>query len=99
MGLVSKAERIVGVPAGPAALRVREKWVGLEEPALKGFKEKFTSSTSQMRGLLADPEKNVPKEEADFTPTDDLSVCARCVFRRPCGREGSALASTPHRPP
>jgi hypothetical protein len=76
-----------------------EKWVGLEEPALKGFKEKFTSSTSQMRALLADPEKNVPKEEADFTPTDDLSVCARCVFRRPCGREGSALASMSHRPP
>ena len=32
MGLVSKAERIAGVPAGPAALWLREKWVGLDLP-------------------------------------------------------------------
>ena len=46
---------------------------------------------SRMRELLAVPESNVPKPREAFPMTDDLSSCARCVFRRACGREGAAI--------
>jgi hypothetical protein len=40
-----------------------------------------------MRALMLDPGANVPRPEEAFARTTDLTACARCAFRRPCGRE------------
>lgn len=69
-----------------------EKWVGIDEGALSAFREKFASSTSRMKALLADPQRNAPVDEAQFLKTENLEVCARCVFRRPCGRTSTVEA-------
>ena len=59
---------------GPAALRAAEAQVA--------------ASVGQMRQLaVKGPTQQTPSPEA-FVQTDDLSRCARCSFRRPCGREG-----------
>ena len=40
-----------------------------------------------MREFLLEPSSNMPLPENSFPMTEDLSTCARCVFRRPCERE------------
>lgn len=64
-----------------------EKSVAVETEALDGFMRKFIDSTTQMKSLLADASKNVPMDETWFKRTEDVSACARCPFRRPCGRQ------------
>ncbi|MDQ3265106.1 MAG: PD-(D/E)XK nuclease family protein [Myxococcota bacterium] len=68
-----------------------ERLVRIDEEALRGFKAHFAQSVGRMREVLADPEKNIPRDQTAFPMTQDLSVCGRCVFRRSCGREGVAL--------
>ncbi len=67
-----------------------EQTVPIEAGPLEAFKAKFTQSVAAMREALADPAANVPRPEDAFARTDDLLACARCPFRRPCGRERAA---------
>jgi hypothetical protein len=64
-----------------------EHTVQIDAQAIETFRAHFKKSVAGMKDLLRDPEKNVPKEREDFPQTDALDTCARCVFRRPCGRE------------
>ncbi len=70
-----------------------EHQVQVDENAVAGFKERFAQSVARMRGLLADPATNTPKDESAFPQSDNAAVCARCVFRRPCGREAAVRAA------
>ena len=70
-----------------------EHQVQVDDNAVEGFKARFTQSVEHMRSLLADPVTNTPREESAFPQTDNASVCARCVFRRPCGREAAVRAA------
>ncbi len=67
-----------------------EHAVQVDRDAMEGFKARFAQSVARMRELLADPATNTPKDASAFPLTDELSSCARCAFRRPCGREGAA---------
>ena len=67
-----------------------EQQVQVDRDAVEGFKARFAQSVARMRELLAEPASNTPREESAFPRTEDLSVCAHCVFRRPCGREEAA---------
>lgn len=66
-----------------------EHTVTVDAQAIETFRNHFKKSVSQMRELLRDPAANVPKEREQFALTDDTDACARCVFRRPCGREAA----------
>lgn len=63
-----------------------EESVAVGREALDRFREKFTQSVAGMRALLKDPQRNEPLGEEHFPRVEELSVCARCPFRRPCGR-------------
>jgi hypothetical protein len=65
----------------------------VDEAAVAGFRAHFSRSVERMRSLLADPASNVAKDESAFPMTEDLGVCAKCVFRRACGRESVAVAA------
>jgi hypothetical protein len=69
-----------------------EQQVQVDPEAVEAFKARFTRSVAQMRELLEDPRTNSPRDESAFPKTEDLSACAHCPFRRPCGREGAAKA-------
>ncbi|MBI3181568.1 MAG: PD-(D/E)XK nuclease family protein [Myxococcales bacterium] len=71
----------------------QEHTVAIDEGAVAGFRERFGKSVAAMRALLEDPASNVPLAEECFGQTTDASSCARCVFRRPCGKQ-VALPST-----
>ena len=62
-----------------------EQTVQVHPEAVEGFKRHFQSSVASMRALLANPATNEPHPEDAFPMTGDLTACARCVFRRPCG--------------
>lgn len=64
-----------------------EQTVEVDAQAIETFHAHFKKSVAQMKALLRDPDANVPKEREAFPLTDNLEDCARCVFRRPCGRE------------
>ena len=68
-----------------------EQEVGVDVPAIAGFKQRMKDSVDRMRALLADPKANVPHPESFFPMTEDPAACARCVFRRVCGREGARV--------
>ncbi len=67
-----------------------EHQVQVDQSAVEGFMARFSASVERMRGLLANATTNTPREEAAFERTEDLAACARCSFRRPCGREAAA---------
>jgi hypothetical protein len=67
-----------------------EQEVQVDPAAVAGFRARFAESVERMRGLLADPATNTPKDESAFPRTEDLAMCARCVFRKPCGRANAA---------
>jgi hypothetical protein len=67
-----------------------EQQVQVDEVAIDSFRSHFRRSVSGMRELLVDPAGNVPWPEPSFPMTENLSVCARCVFRRVCGRDAAA---------
>ncbi len=64
--------------------------VHVDETAIEGFRGRMKESVAQMRALLADPVANVAQPEAFFAMTERRETCARCVFRRVCGREDAA---------
>ena len=64
-----------------------ERTFTVEAVAVERFLERFKQGVQGMRALLLDPVTNTPMDEYAFPRTDELANCARCVFRRPCGRE------------
>ncbi|MFZ5472190.1 MAG: RecB family exonuclease [Myxococcota bacterium] len=76
-----------------------ERTVALDPMAVEAFRARFTQSTQQMRALLLDSASNTPLPELHFPRTEDLSACARCVFRRPCDREKAVDALRVPPPP
>ncbi|WP_426750048.1 PD-(D/E)XK nuclease family protein [Myxococcus sp. Y35] len=68
----------------------KEQDVTVDPEAMASFRKHFDESVAKMRALLKDPATNTPLDASAFPPTDNLASCARCVFRRPCGREGAA---------
>ncbi|NMO19005.1 PD-(D/E)XK nuclease family protein [Pyxidicoccus fallax] len=71
----------------------KEQDVMVDPAAMGLFRRHFEGSVAKMRALLKDPATNTPMDASAFPPTEELTSCARCVFRRPCGRE-AALAQT-----
>jgi hypothetical protein len=65
----------------------QEQEVMVDPAALESFRRHFEGSVAKMRALLKDPATNTPLDMSAFPPTETLSSCTRCVFRRPCGRE------------
>ncbi len=68
-----------GVPGGEVVP------VAADAAALEACQAAMRSSIAEMRGLLADPVKNVAVEET-FPRPAAREACKRCPFRRPCGR-------------
>ncbi|WP_095957960.1 RecB family exonuclease [Corallococcus macrosporus] len=68
----------------------KEQDVTVDPEAMASFRSHFEQSVAKMRALLKDPATNTPLDASAFPPTESLTACARCVFRRPCGREGAA---------
>jgi hypothetical protein len=67
-----------------------EQHVQVDLAAMESFKARFAESVARMRGLLEDPAANTPKDGSAFPMTEDVSLCVRCAFRRPCGRMEAA---------
>lgn len=61
--------------------------VNVTQERLREFRAGLIASTAQMRALLADTQKNEPKEMGEFLMTQDRAKCSTCAFRRICGRE------------
>jgi hypothetical protein len=59
--------------------------VAADEATLEACRTLMRGSIAEMRAVLVDREKNAARVE-DFPQTEDRSRCARCAFRRPCGR-------------
>ena len=70
----------------------QEHEVQVDAQAVESFTAHFRASVARMRELLVDAAANVPRSEDSFPLTDNLATCARCVFRRPCGRQAAAAA-------
>lgn len=68
-----------------------EQTVQVDTESIASFKLHFQRSVDQMRQLLVDAANNVPKAEDAFPMTDTLESCARCNFRRVCGRSSAAV--------
>ncbi|ABF87168.1 hypothetical protein MXAN_1978 [Myxococcus xanthus DK 1622] len=68
----------------------KEQDVAVDPEAMASFHRHFEQSVAKMRSLLKDAATNTPLDASAFPPTESLTSCARCVFRRPCGREGAA---------
>lgn len=68
----------------------KEQDVMVDPEAMASFRRHFEQSVAKMRSLLKDPATNTPLDASAFPPSESLTPCARCVFRRPCGREGAA---------
>ncbi len=66
-----------------------EEIVRVDPESLVAFKSRFRRSVDAMKQLIVDPSANAPRSEEHFPMTDDLTLCARCAFRRVCGREGA----------
>jgi hypothetical protein len=64
--------------------------VQVDLAALESFKQRFAESVAKMRAVLKDPATNTPQEASAFPMTENVSMCVRCAFRRPCGRTEAA---------
>ncbi len=69
-----------------------ERPVAVSGEALEGFRQHFGQSVSRMRALLSDVAGNVPHPEGLFPMSEDRSSCARCAYRRVCGRDTTQRA-------
>ncbi|MFL5343206.1 MAG: PD-(D/E)XK nuclease family protein [Hyalangium sp.] len=77
-----------------------EQDVQVDLTAMEAFKARFAQSVAGMRAVLGDPATNTPKDATVFPMTEDVSQCARCAFRRPCGRaEAAAQAQAQQQAP
>lgn len=63
-----------------------EQTVRVDADSLAGFQARFRQSVEGMKRLVLDVAANSPRPAEEFPMTEDLALCARCVFRRPCGR-------------
>jgi hypothetical protein len=70
-----------------------ESEVRVDEPTVQQYRLHFEESVRAMQALLINASENVPVDAAQFPKTDDLAQCARCAFRRACGREGITFAA------
>jgi hypothetical protein len=64
-----------------------EEMVAVDSQSLSAFQSRFRRSVDGMKQLTVDSTSNSPRPEDQFPMTSDLALCARCVFRRECGRE------------
>jgi hypothetical protein len=64
-----------------------EEVVQVDAASLSAFRSRFQRSVEAMRQLTTDASANAPRPKSHFPMTEDLSLCARCVFRRVCRRE------------
>ncbi|MGZ6132460.1 MAG: PD-(D/E)XK nuclease family protein [Myxococcaceae bacterium] len=71
----------------------QEVEVPVDAQTVQHFSVKFRESVQRMRELLVNAAANTPLDAAQFPMTDELKQCARCAFRRACGREGVTFAS------
>lgn len=60
--------------------------VGVSAEALEGYRAYLRASVARMRDRLREVERNRAQVD-DFPKTENLASCARCAFRRICGRE------------
>lgn len=56
---------------------------------LERTQAEMSKSISEMRGLLADPAKNVPKEKENFPFTENTRLCSTCNFYKICEKYGA----------
>jgi CRISPR/Cas system-associated exonuclease Cas4 (RecB family) len=77
-------DEVVGglVYLGAGARRVD---VALDPAAVEEVRRQMRGSIAAMKARLDDPARNAASE-ARFPRIDDRGACARCPFRRPCGR-------------
>jgi hypothetical protein len=80
-GVVGGLVYLVG-EGGAAGERVS---VAADAATLDRCREEMRTSIGAMRALLAEPSRNVAREDA-FPRLEDRAACRRCPFRRPCGR-------------
>jgi hypothetical protein len=66
-----------------------EEIVQVDAESLSTFKSRFRRSVEAMKQLTLDSSSNAPRPEEHFPMTEDRTLCARCVFRRECGRENA----------
>jgi hypothetical protein len=59
--------------------------VAADEAALAACTAEMRTSIAAMKASLADPSRNVAREET-FPKLEERDACHRCPFRRPCGR-------------
>ncbi len=59
--------------------------VQADEPTLEACRTTMRDSIGAMKAVLTDRERN-RASLADFPQVEDRKACARCPFRRPCGR-------------
>jgi hypothetical protein len=76
----------------------KEVEVPVDGAAVQRFGLHFRESVQRMRELLVNAAANTPLDAAQFPMTDDLAQCARCAFRRACGRERVSYSTLPARP-
>lgn len=62
--------------------------VRVDSEAIASFEKHFQESVSGMRALLRDVDANTPREADAFPTIEEGEACARCTFRRLCGRTG-----------
>jgi hypothetical protein len=67
--------------------------VSVDEATVKRYRLFFEDSVRSMQALLLNAAQNVPVDATQFPKTEDLSECARCAFRRACGRANVTFAS------
>lgn len=60
----------------------------IDAELLESFRGRVRAELATMRGALVDVPNNKPGPIEAFAQTTDLQKCARCEFRRLCGREG-----------
>ena len=61
--------------------------VHIDASTLERYRVLFEESVRSMQALLLNASQNVPVDAEQFPKTEDLRECARCAFRRACGRE------------
>ncbi|HXX32333.1 MAG TPA: PD-(D/E)XK nuclease family protein [Myxococcaceae bacterium] len=67
--------------------------IRIDAATVQRFRAHFEESVRAMQALLVNAASNVPVDSSQFPKTEDLLQCARCAFRRACGREGVTFAS------
>jgi len=67
--------------------------IRVDAATVERFRRHFEESVRAMQALLVNAAGNVPGDAAAFPKTDDLMQCARCAFRRVCGRQHVTFAA------